>query len=148
MKIYTESQIKAWDAFTIAHEPISSVDLMDRAATAFTRQLLATHVFESAIIFCGPGNNGGDGLVCARLLVEKKISVRIVIININNKTSQYLGAGFTSLPLAKENLITVKHQLNMTSGLDDTVTDPNCTTPACLTYRADAGTRWAYHNAP
>ncbi len=70
------------------------------------------------------------------------------IININNKTSQYLGAGFTSLPLAKENLITVKHQLNMTSGLDDTVTDPNCTTPACLTYRADAGTRWAYHNAP
>lgn len=70
------------------------------------------------------------------------------IININNKTSQYLGTGFTSLPLAKENLITVKHQLSMTTGLDDAVPDDNCTTPGCLVYKADAGTRWAYHNAP
>ena len=70
------------------------------------------------------------------------------IININNKTSQYLGTGWTSLPLAKENLITVKNQLSMTTGLDDAVPDDNCTTPACLVYKADAGTRWAYHNAP
>ena len=68
-------------------------------------------------------------------------------ININNKTSQYLGTGWTSLPLAKENLITVKHQLTMTTGLDDAVPDADCTTPACLIYKADAGTRWAYHNA-
>jgi len=70
------------------------------------------------------------------------------IININNKTSQYLGTGWTSLPLAKENLITVKNQLSMTNGLDDGVADPDCTSPACLVYKADAGTRWAYHNAP
>lgn len=70
------------------------------------------------------------------------------IININNKTSQYLGTGWTSLPIAKENLISVKNQLNMTNGLDDGVADPDCTTPACLIYKADAGTRWAYHNAP
>ncbi|MEI7471084.1 MAG: serine hydrolase domain-containing protein [Ferruginibacter sp.] len=70
------------------------------------------------------------------------------IININNKVSQYLGTGWTSLPLAKENLITVKNQLTMTTGLDDGVADPDCTTAACLTYKADAGTRWAYHNAP
>lgn len=70
------------------------------------------------------------------------------IININNKTSQYLGTGWTSLPLAKENLITVKHQLTMTTGLDDGVADVDCTSPACLVYKADAGTRWAYHNAP
>lgn len=69
-------------------------------------------------------------------------------ININNKVSQYLGAGWTALPLAKENLITVKNQLNMTTGLDDGVADPDCKTPACLIYKADAGTRWAYHNAP
>lgn len=68
-------------------------------------------------------------------------------ININNKTSQYLGTGFTSLPLAKENLITVKHHLTMTTGLDDNVPDDNCTTPSCLIYKADAGTRWAYYNA-
>jgi CubicO group peptidase (beta-lactamase class C family) len=70
------------------------------------------------------------------------------IININNKTSQYLGTGWTSLPLAKENLITVKNQLTMTTGLDDGVADADCTTPACLVYKADASTRWAYHNAP
>ena len=70
------------------------------------------------------------------------------MININNKTSQYLGTGWTSLPLAKENLITVKNQLSMSTGLDDGVADADCTTPACLVYKADAGTRWAYHNAP
>ncbi|RZA02492.1 MAG: class A beta-lactamase-related serine hydrolase [Moraxellaceae bacterium] len=69
-------------------------------------------------------------------------------VDINAKTSQYLGQGWTSLPLAKENLITLKTQLSMTSGLNDAVPDPDCTTPACLTYKADAGTRWAYHNAP
>ncbi len=70
------------------------------------------------------------------------------ILNISSKTSDYLGAGWTSLPLDKENLITVRHQLSMTTGLDDGVTDNDCSTPGCLQYKADAGTRWAYHNAP
>ncbi|MBL7726171.1 MAG: beta-lactamase family protein, partial [Dinghuibacter sp.] len=70
------------------------------------------------------------------------------LLNINNKTSQYLGTGWTSMPLAKENLVTVKHQLTMTTGMDDGVPDDHCTLPACLQYKADAGTRWAYHNAP
>jgi CubicO group peptidase (beta-lactamase class C family) len=68
-------------------------------------------------------------------------------ININNRTSQYLGTGWTSAPLLKENMITVKHQLTMTTGLDDSVTDEDCTSASCLLYKADAGTRWAYHNA-
>src|SRR5688572_18732217 len=68
------------------------------------------------------------------------------LLNINNKTSQYLGTGWTSLSLAKENLITVRHQLTMTTGLDD-VADADCTLPSCLQFKADAGTRWAYHNA-
>ena len=71
------------------------------------------------------------------------------LLNINNKTSQYLGAGWTSIPLVKENLITLKHQLTMTTGLDDNVQpDNDCTLPACFQYKADAGTRWAYHNGP
>jgi CubicO group peptidase (beta-lactamase class C family) len=71
------------------------------------------------------------------------------LLNINNKTSQYLGTGWTSLPLNKENLITVRHQLTMTTGLDDGVQSNNdCTLPTCLQYKSDAGTRWAYHNAP
>ncbi|MDR7210649.1 serine hydrolase [Flavobacterium piscis] len=65
------------------------------------------------------------------------------LLNINNKVSQYIGTGWTSEPLAKENLITCRHLLTMTSGLDDTTDDVD---PASLIYKADAGTRWAYHN--
>lgn len=68
-------------------------------------------------------------------------------LRLSDKTSQYLGAGWTSLPTAKEDAITIRHQLTMTSGLDDGG-DSDCTDAACLTYKADAGTRWAYHNAP
>jgi CubicO group peptidase (beta-lactamase class C family) len=71
------------------------------------------------------------------------------LLNITSRTSQYLGTGWTSLPPAKENLITVRHQLTMTTGLDDAVSpDNDCTSPPCLVYKADAGSRWAYHNAP
>jgi CubicO group peptidase (beta-lactamase class C family) len=70
------------------------------------------------------------------------------LININSRSSLYLGRGWTSLPIPKEDLITVRHQLTMTTGLDDAVPDDDCTTPSCLIYKGDAGTRWAYHNAP
>ena len=69
-------------------------------------------------------------------------------LNINNKTSTYLGTGWTSAPLAKENLITVKHQLTMTTGLEYNVPDDDCITPSCLNYKADAGSFWYYYNAP
>lgn len=65
-------------------------------------------------------------------------------LNINNKVSDYLGTGWTSIPLVKENLITNKHLLTMTSGLNDALGDD--VSPANLQYVADAGTRWAYHN--
>lgn len=68
------------------------------------------------------------------------------LIDINAPTSTYLGAGWTSTPPDKEALITVRDQLRMSSGLDDGVPDVDCTDPACLLYKADAGTRWAYHN--
>jgi CubicO group peptidase (beta-lactamase class C family) len=70
------------------------------------------------------------------------------ILNINSRTSQYLGTGWTSAPPAKENLITVRHQLSMTTGLDEGAPDDNCITPACLQYKKDAGTQWYYYNAP
>ncbi|HAH55592.1 MAG TPA: serine hydrolase [Flavobacterium sp.] len=67
------------------------------------------------------------------------------LININNKVSDYIGTGWTSMPLVKENLITNKHLLTMTSGIED-IANGDDVTPAKLTYKADAGTRWAYHN--
>ncbi len=69
-------------------------------------------------------------------------------ISISDTTSAYLGTGWTICPPAKEDMITIRHQLTMTSGLDDGVPDYTCTLDTCLQYLADAGTRWAYHNGP
>ena len=69
-------------------------------------------------------------------------------ININNPVSTYLGTGWTSAPLIKENMITVKRLLEMTSGLDDAPPLPcnnEDTAKTCLIYKANAGTRWSYH---
>lgn len=66
------------------------------------------------------------------------------LLNINNKVSDYLGLGWTSAPVAKENLITCKNLLSMNSGLNDALGDN--VSPANLQYVADSGTRWAYHN--
>lgn len=66
-------------------------------------------------------------------------------INTNNKVSDYIGTGWTSETLAKENLITCKNLLTMTSGIED-IANGDDVSPSSLTYKADAGTRWAYHN--
>ena len=66
------------------------------------------------------------------------------LLDINDKVSDYLGTGWTSAPLAKENLITNKNLLSMNSGLNDALGDD--VSPSNLQYTADAGTRWAYHN--
>ena len=70
------------------------------------------------------------------------------LLNINNTTSTYLGNGWTNLTSDKEDMITVKNQLTMTTGLEYNVSDLDCTLPSCLTYRTDAGQQWFYHNAP
>jgi CubicO group peptidase (beta-lactamase class C family) len=67
------------------------------------------------------------------------------LLNINSKVSDYIGTGWTSMPLVKENLITNKHLLSMNSGIEDSA-NGDAVDPASLTYKADAGTRWAYHN--
>lgn len=67
------------------------------------------------------------------------------LLNINSKVSDYIATGWTSMPLVKENLITSKHLLSMNSGIED-IAYGDAVDPASLTYKADAGTRWAYHN--
>ena len=69
-------------------------------------------------------------------------------LSIADTTSQYLGQGWTVCPPQKEEMITIRHQLSMSSGLDDGVPDHYCTLDTCLQYLADAGSRWAYHNGP
>jgi CubicO group peptidase (beta-lactamase class C family) len=70
------------------------------------------------------------------------------LLDINNPTSDYLGQGWSSLTPEQEELITVRHQLTMTTGLSDQEENADCTDPECLVYLENPGERWAYHNAP
>ncbi len=69
-------------------------------------------------------------------------------LSISDTTSDYLGQGWTICTPAQEEKITIRHQLTMTSGLEDGVPDHFCTLDTCLIYKTDAGTLWAYHNGP
>ena len=88
MKILNAEQIRALDAHTIKNEPISSLDLMERASHAFVNWFInCFDVSKSVSIFCGKGNNGGDGLAIARLLSGKGFQVRIFVIEYSEKGS-------------------------------------------------------------
>ncbi|MDO5970596.1 serine hydrolase [Flavivirga aquimarina] len=68
------------------------------------------------------------------------------LLNINNPSNTYLGTGWSSLSPEQEDNITVKHHLTMTTGLDYTVINNNCTDPGCFIYKNDPGSFWFYHN--
>jgi hydroxyethylthiazole kinase-like uncharacterized protein yjeF len=81
VKIYTAHQIREWDNYTIKNEPISSFHLMERAAQTCTDWIIKNELDHKPIkIFCGKGNNGGDGLAIARQLAEQGISSRVYIL--------------------------------------------------------------------
>jgi len=89
MKILSAEQIREVDAYTIKNEPIKSTDLMERAATQCFKWL--TKHFKKDVnfkIFCGLGNNGGDGLVIARLLAEKGYKVEVFIVRYSKNCSE------------------------------------------------------------
>lgn len=75
-KIFCISQVRDIDKYTIEHEPVSSLDLMERAAEAWTDFFLKVLDTDSKIVVvAGNGNNGGDGYVIARLLLEEGYDV-------------------------------------------------------------------------
>lgn len=88
MKIFTAAQIHELDNYTITHEPIKSIDLMERAAKTITRTIMDEWTDRTPmVIFAGPGNNGGDSLAVARLLAEENYKVSVYLFNIHNKLS-------------------------------------------------------------
>ncbi len=88
MKIFNSSQIREIDTYTIKHEPIQSIDLMERAATACAKWIFANNFTNKTFIFfVGPGNNGGDGLVLARLLLNKRYNVRVFVVEFSTRRS-------------------------------------------------------------
>ncbi len=89
MKILTSPQLKELDKYTIVHEPIPSIDLMERAAHALTDAITRrwNPSFE-IVVFAGPGNNGGDALAVARMLSKKGYHVEVFLFNTKGKLSE------------------------------------------------------------
>lgn len=106
MKILKASQIREVDAYTIEHEPIKSIDLMERAALTITNWLIDHYSTNQTIkIFIGPGNNGGDGLAIARQLLEKDYQVEVFILRITEKLSLDSEINLERLKQLNENAI-------------------------------------------
>ncbi len=89
VKILSAKQIQALDQFTIEHEPIASIDLMERACLAFTDWFVQHFRTEKKIgIVCGPGNNGGDGLGIARILNGLGYTLKVWIVREGRKETE------------------------------------------------------------
>ena len=87
MKFFNTPLIKAIDAYTIEHEPVASIDLMERAARALSAAVLERYAGRTFMVFAGPGNNGGDGLAVARMLHGAGCSVAVCLIDPKGKLS-------------------------------------------------------------
>ena len=88
MKIISSTQLKELDKYTIAKEPVASIDLMERAAEELTRAI--THRWDTSfhiVVFAGPGNNGGDALAVARMLSKQNYHVEVFLFNTKGKLS-------------------------------------------------------------
>jgi hydroxyethylthiazole kinase-like uncharacterized protein yjeF len=88
MKIFTSTQVRKIDDYTIKNEPIASIDLMERASMQIASWI--TEMFDnnhSFLFLIGPGNNGGDGLAVARMLMENNYLVEVHLVRISDKLS-------------------------------------------------------------
>lgn len=118
MKLFTVSQIREADKYTLLNEPVSSIDLMERAAVVCVNWIINkfsnSHNF---IVVCGHGNNGGDGLAIARMLTEKKYAVTVLILNDTNSYSDDFSVNLKRLesllvPLYCKNIEDLKKELS------------------------------------
>ena len=77
-KVFRTAQLAAIDKYTIEHEPVSSLDLMERAAGIWTDRFLKIFTeVAGVVVIAGNGNNGGDGYAIARLLNRRGVPVRV-----------------------------------------------------------------------
>ena len=98
MKILASTQLKELDKYTIVHEPIASIDLMERAARTLTDAIVRRwdKSFE-VVVFAGPGNNGGDALAVARMLSQKGYHVEVFLFNTKGQLSEECQANLNRL---------------------------------------------------
>lgn len=89
MKILTAQQIKTVDLYTIEHEGVSSIDLMERAALSCVNWIADRYQKTTQFqIFCGTGNNGGDGLAIARILGSRGYKIACYAVHFSENVSE------------------------------------------------------------
>ena len=118
-KIISAAQTRAADQYTIKHEPISSLDLMERASRAFVNCLEGRLTDKPLIhVVCGPGNNGGDGFAIARMLFEAGYQVQCSLIVFAASLSPDCQANYDRLQgLMEVKQVKRKEDLKLNEGL-------------------------------
>jgi len=115
MKIFNAFQLREMDLFTIDHEPVKSIDLMERAAAACCSWICTHYSAGGQItVFCGSGNNGGDGLAIARQLSGKEYQVQVYLIPQGDTLSPDCRQNLDLLPKP-----VVLHRLSKTGNFPD-----------------------------
>lgn len=116
MKILNAQQIRAADQHTILNEPIASIDLMERASSKCFDWIIKRYGKTSSFhIFCGIGNNGGDGLAIARLLHLNKYNVICYIVEFSNNTSEDFAINLNRLNTVGAKIISIKEDSSVIS---------------------------------
>lgn len=88
MKILSAAQMREADAFTIESGSMESIELMERASSAFASKIMERWGKDTPVkIFAGSGNNGGDALAVARMLSQSGYKVSVFLFNINGSLS-------------------------------------------------------------
>lgn len=89
MKTFTAEQIRRWDQFTISQESIPSLKLMERAALTLVGWITENcKNYNKVTVFCGHGNNGGDGFAAARILYTKGFDVEVIVPDLHAEFSE------------------------------------------------------------
>lgn len=132
MKILSAEKIREADAYTIKHEPIKSIDLMERAGSLCFDWLYhaAPNLFPESIteekdwvfyVVCGVGNNGGDGLVIARLLQRNGYNVEVVVVHISDKPSKDFATNIDKLGKGKKSVTHIRKEKDVVDFPDDAI---------------------------
>ena len=121
MKFFPTSAIKELDAYTIEHEPIVSIDLMERAACVLSTAILDRYAGRSFAVFAGAGNNGGDGLAVARMLHDAGCCVQAWVVNPKGKLSPDCAVNLLRLQETAVTVVEVRDTFIMPSLDSDTI---------------------------
>lgn len=122
MQILSAQQIRDWDAYTIRHQGISSFALMERAAGACADWIIKQKFTQQDFtVFCGKGNNGGDGLAIARLLHKKGKKVTVYTLQNNKEGSPDFEQNLAELSNLPITVIEIKNKDSLPALPSDTI---------------------------